>query len=145
MNTRTATLADAPLLAVLNEQLIRDEGHRNRRTMEQLTERMHEWLATDYIGIIFEQDGAIACYALYRREPEHVYLRQFFVVPEFRRKGVGRSAMQWLLDNDWKDALRIRLDVLIQNRTGQDFWRAIGFKDYCITMDLNRPVPPASA
>ena len=31
LTLRRATDADAPLLAELNHQLIRDEGHRNRR------------------------------------------------------------------------------------------------------------------
>jgi hypothetical protein len=47
MNFRSATLDDAPLLAEMNHQLIRDEGHRNPMTVFELAERMREWLSGD--------------------------------------------------------------------------------------------------
>ena len=35
---------------------------------------------------------------------------------------------------------RIRLDVLIGNAGGIQFWRSVGFEDYCITMErTNQP------
>jgi hypothetical protein len=40
MQFRFVTPADAALLAPLNQQLIRDEGHRNAMNLAQLTERM---------------------------------------------------------------------------------------------------------
>jgi hypothetical protein len=45
---RQAAADDAPLLAELNHQLIRDEGHRNPMTVPQLEERMRQWLASEY-------------------------------------------------------------------------------------------------
>jgi predicted acetyltransferase len=63
-----------------------------------------------------------------------MYLRQFFVVPEFRRRGLGRTAFQWLNDNIWQKVL-VRIDVLCANDAGIAFWRALGFDDYCITME----------
>ena len=36
MEYRFATAADAPVLAVMNQQLIRDEGHRNPMTLPEL-------------------------------------------------------------------------------------------------------------
>ena len=40
MHLRRATLADAALLAELNRQLIRDEGHRNSMSLAELETRM---------------------------------------------------------------------------------------------------------
>jgi GNAT superfamily N-acetyltransferase len=54
---RFATQADCPLLAELNHQLIRDEGHRNRMTVPELTERMRGWLAGEYRVVIFLDAG----------------------------------------------------------------------------------------
>ena len=93
MTFRPATLEDCGLLAELNHQLIRDEGHRNPRTIPQLEQRMRDWLAGDYRAVIFEQGGEIVAYALFREEPDEIYLRHFFVVRHRRRRGIGREAV----------------------------------------------------
>jgi GNAT superfamily N-acetyltransferase len=135
MEYRRATVADAPLLASMNGQLIRDEGCRNRMTAPELEARMTGWLGGgDYEAVLFEEAGTALGYALFRREPEHVYLRQFFVRPDCRRRGVGRSAIGWLGRNAWHGS-RVRIDVLVGNVAGLAFWRAVGFADYCLTLE----------
>jgi hypothetical protein len=47
MNFRRAIADDCILLAKLNHQLIRDEGHRNKMTVPELEQRMKNWLASD--------------------------------------------------------------------------------------------------
>jgi len=139
MNFRFATAADSSLLGMMNHQLIRDEGHRNRMTVPELEQRMAGWLATDYRAVIFEQDGAASGYALFRREPDYMYLRQFYVKRDRRRQGIGRSAVQWLAANAWKPKERIRIEVLAANEAGIAFWRSIGFNDYALTMERECP------
>src|SRR5580698_643303 len=56
MNFRRATGADTSLLAALNHQLIRDEGHRNRMTIDELERRMRQWLETEYSAVLFEEN-----------------------------------------------------------------------------------------
>ncbi|AMV22172.1 GNAT family N-acetyltransferase [Planctomyces sp. SH-PL14] len=138
MNFRFATHADAPELAALNHALIRDEGHRNPMTVGQLAQRMTEFLANGYRATVFEIDESTAGYALYRFDPEWVYLRQFYVRPECRRRGIGRAALQWLRANAWTDSRRVRVEVLVGNTAGIAFWRAAGFADYCLTLELER-------
>ena len=53
-----------------------------------------------------------------------------------RRKGFGRRFIEWLKNNPWSDCKRIRTDVLVGNVTGFDFWKAVGFKEYCITLEM---------
>ncbi len=132
---RAATIYDASVLASLNAQLIRDEGHRNSMTVAELTERMSGWLKTEYQAFLFEVEGKVIGYALYRFEPEYVYLRQLFVQPEIRRRGIARRALEWLRQNAWSARPRVRIDVLVGNRSGFDFWRSVGFTDYCLTME----------
>jgi hypothetical protein len=113
MDFRTATLLDVPLLARLNKQLINDERHRNTMSIEQLADRMSNWLETEYQATIFS----------------------------LADKVVG-AAVEWLRCHDWADAGRLRLDVLIGNERGIAFWRAVGFTDYCLTLEAEagRPV-----
>jgi hypothetical protein len=59
MTFRTATLKDCALLAELNHQLIRDEGHPNRMTMPELEQRMRAWLSDEYCAVIFELHGNV--------------------------------------------------------------------------------------
>ncbi len=138
MNYRFAAASDAAILAGMNHQLIRDEGHRNAMTAAELEDRMRGWLGGEYRAVIFERNGQPAGYALFRNDPEFVYLRQFFVCREKRRQGIGRAAMRWLLANVWNGAARVRLEVLVGNAAGIAFWRALGFSDYALTMERER-------
>jgi predicted acetyltransferase len=143
MNFRRATLNDCALLAELNHQLIRDEGHRNKMTVPELEQRMKGWLASEYAAVLFENDGEVVAYALYREQPEGIYLRQLFVVRNQRRKGIGREAVKILRSKIWPKNQRLTVEVLVQNGAAVAFWRAAGYKDYCLTLeilpDTNRP------
>ncbi len=91
-----ATQADAPLLAELNRQLIEDEKHRNPMSLAELEQRMWGWLQGEYEAVIFEENGAVLAYALYRPETDYIYLRQFFVNRDHRRQGIGRQVINML-------------------------------------------------
>jgi GNAT superfamily N-acetyltransferase len=132
---RLATAEDGPALGPLNAQLIVDEGHRNSMTVPQLVERMTAWLRGEYQAVIVESSGAIDGYALYRREADHLYVRQIFVRGEGRRRGIGRRLLQWLAENAGHGTLRIRIDVLVGNTAARQFWESLGFRDYCLTME----------
>jgi len=136
MTFRQATLDDRALLAELNHQLIRDEGHRNRMTVAELEQRMRGWLASEYAAIIFEEDKEIVAYALYREQAEEVYLRQLFVVRDRRRQGIGRQAFEILRSKVWPASKRLTVDVLVQNSAAVAFWRSVGCKDYCLTLEI---------
>jgi predicted acetyltransferase len=137
MQFRFAAGTDAPLLATMNFSLIRDVGLPNRLTVAALEQRLCHWLADRYQAVIFETGEYPLGYALFRDEPEHVYLRQFFVVREHRRHGIGRAALAWLKQNVWSGRERIRLDVLPENRAAIAFWHSVGFSDLTITMEAN--------
>lgn len=138
---RFATTDDAPALAAMNQALIRDEGHRSPMTLPELEKRMARWLLGGYRGVVFSLEEAVAGYALYRHEPDYYYLRQFYVRPEFRRRGLGREAVRWLAEQVWRDD-RVRLEVLVGNAAAIAFWRAVGFRDYCLALELDSPPRP---
>jgi GNAT superfamily N-acetyltransferase len=136
MTYRTATSADCALLAELNHQLIRDEGHRNRMTVAQLEQRMSGWLASEYKAVIFEEDGEVVAYGLYREQTEEIYLRQLFVARNHRRRGVGRNAFEILRAKIWPRNKRLTVEVLVSNSGGVAFWRAVGYRDYALTLEI---------
>ncbi len=133
---RFTTESDVPWLAKMNQELILDEGHRNKMTLPELEQRMSNFLRNEYDAVIASIGRTDIGYALYRQDPEWLYLRQIFVIKKMRRKGFGRRFMEWLKKNPWKKCKRIRIDVLVGNRVGIDFWKAVGFKEYCITMEI---------
>ena len=108
--------------------------------LRRLGERMRNWVESDYQAIVFERDSEVLAYALIREEQESVYLRQFFVQRAFRRSGIGRQCIDVLLSEVLPPQKRIRLDVLSGNSAAIEFWRAVGFSDYCLTLER----PPRS-
>lgn len=136
MSFRPAKLGDCPLLARLNHQLIQDEGHRNPMTVAQLEERMRDWLADEYRAVIYEDGGEVVAYALYREQPDEIYLRQLFVVRHRRREGLGRRAMEILRTEIWPKDKRLTVAVLVKNAAAVAFWRATGYTDYCLTLEI---------
>jgi len=136
MNYRRAGAEDCALLAELNHQLIRDEGHRNPMTIPELAHRMKRWLEREYTGLLFEEGKEVVAYALFREDPEEVYLRQLFVVRSRRRQGVGREAVRILRGEIWPKNKRLTVDVLVANKGGVAFWRAVGYRDYGLTLEI---------
>ena len=135
MKLRKAQPKDSPELAKMNHGLIRDEGHRNPMNLSQLSRRMKGWLKSEYKGYVFEEVGLVIGYCVYREEDRFFYIRQFYIKPEFRRNGLGRQAFELLRKKVWKNRHLLRLDVLVKNIGGIRFWRAVGFKDYCLTLE----------
>lgn len=133
---RFAAECDVPWLAEMNRQLIRDEGHRNKMSLLELEQRMSDFLRNEYEAVIVRSDQNDIGYALYRRDTEWLYLRQLFIMEPMRCQGIGRRFIKWLKKNPWKDCKRIRTDVLVNNPIGINFWKAVGFTEYCITMEL---------
>jgi predicted acetyltransferase len=142
MNWRLATKRDTRLLAEMNHQLIADEGHANPMTVAQLEARLRRWLEEGYEAALFEKDGEPAAYALYIAQSTKVFLMHFFVARHRRRQGIGREAMGLLRNRIWTGSRRLAVTVLIRNQAAIEFWRAMGYQDYCLTLEI--PPGPAS-
>lgn len=143
---RFAQSVDLPRLAELNAQLICDEGHANPMNLAQLEARMASWLEGAYRAVVFEEADQIVAYALFRNADDGwesgrqgVYLRQFFVVRERRRRGLGREALALLRHELWGTNCRITLETLIHNHPARAFWRSLQFREYCVSYQLYEP------
>ncbi len=105
-------------------------------TVAELEQRMRGWLQAEYAAVIFEEIGEVVAYALYRDEPEELYLRQLFVVRNRRREGIGRKAIEILRTQIWPKDKRLTVSVLVSNTAAVAFWRAAGYRDYSLTLDI---------
>ena len=138
LSWREASEADLALLSEWNHQLIRDEGHRNPMTVAELADRMKKWLRGEYHAVIFSDTEPVA-YALYKNDDALIYLRQLFVRRDCRRTGIGRSAFEILRGEIWPSGVRLTVDVLCQNHGGVAFWRSVGYRDHCLTLEIMPP------
>lgn len=92
-----ATEGDLPNLGQLNRLLIEDENYLNSMDTIELSERMRGWLADgSHRIVVFLLEREVVGYASFRFEEEEVYLRQFFVVREYRRTGIGGKMLEIL-------------------------------------------------
>lgn len=136
MEYRFATERDLDLLAEWNYQLIQDEGHRNPLTLPELRERLQKWLAGEYQAIVFLTNNTPVAYGLYRESEDEVHLRQLFVGRDRRRNGVGRQAMTIFRQQIWSKKKRLTVEVLCKNAVAIQFWRAMGYNDYSLTLEI---------
>ena len=136
MTFRAATLDDCPRLSELNHQLIRDEGHRNQMTVPELEQRMRGWISGEYRALIYQDGGEIVAYALFREQPEEIYLRQLFVVRHRRSQGIGRRAVEILRSQVWPRTKRLTVEVLVANKRAVSFWRSVGYEDYALSLEI---------
>jgi GNAT superfamily N-acetyltransferase len=136
---RVATAADAPQLASWNRELIEDEGHDNAMSLDQLVARMRAWLTTEYQALVFDELATPApapvAYALFRHEPEWVHLRQFFVVRDRRRRGIGARAVALLRDTVFPPGVPVIVEAMAWNHAALSFWRAVGFTDRYVGLE----------
>ncbi len=145
LKVRLARPSENALLAQYNAQLIRDERHDNTMSVTELGERLREWLAEDYQACLFETRSGPLGYALFRDLPECMHLRHFFVVPEYRRNGLGRRAFQRLRAEFFPADKRVLVEVLAWNAAGIAFWKNVGFGERYLGMQLPAtPVPKSS-
>lgn len=105
-------------------------------TVSELEQRMKGWLVSEYAAMIFENAGEVVAYALYREQPAEIYLRQLFVLRNQRRKGIGKEAVEILRSKIWPKNKRLTVEVLVKNEKAVAFWRAVGYKDYCLTLEI---------
>ena len=137
---KTAELDDCAALAVMNRQLIDDEGNGNKMTVEELENRMRDWLERGvYTGYLFTLNDEIIGYALV--DISDSWMRHFFICREHRRKGYGRTVVGLLLEHLGFE--EIGLSCLTKNTAGQAFWQSFNHDAYSIKYSIRREAPHA--
>lgn len=137
---KKADICDAPELAAMNKCLIVDEGSDNPMSMPELEQRMRGFLEGEYHGVLVRVGFETAGYCLYKPEEAQygsqpgIYLRQYYIKPEYRKLGLGRAALQKIIKNFFGGAAYVSLDVLECNTVGKAFWVNAGFKPIYLRM-----------
>lgn len=135
MHHRDADDADVPFMAAINRELIAHESG-GGMSQERAEARLRRWMADgEYRALLLEEGGATVAYVLLSVDEDSAYIRQFFVLPEHRRGGVGRRAVAHLLREVIPPTARVTLDVLASNDGAHAFWRSVGFTDYAVRME----------
>ena len=116
----------------MNKQLIEDEKHDNKMNVEQLKERMNIFISSDYNAYFFYNESDIVGYALVNIKQNPLYLRQFFICREYRRRGIGKLAFKKLLQ--LLESNTIDIEVMVWNERGKCFWKSLGFEERSIYM-----------
>ncbi|HYR02442.1 MAG TPA: GNAT family N-acetyltransferase [Syntrophobacteria bacterium] len=138
MAIRLATREEAPRLAGIIRAAFRDVAERFGLTAE--TAPTHPSLCTAawiekaldkgvayYVG----EDGASVwgCVALERANPDVCYLERLAVLPEFRRKGLGKSLVDHVLkEAGTLGARRVEIGIIATHRELKDWYFRLGFR-----------------
>jgi GNAT superfamily N-acetyltransferase len=105
-------------------------------TVPELEQRMRSWISGEYRAIIYEDDGQIVAYALFREQPDEIYLRQLFVLRDRRNRGLGRRAVEILRTQIWPRNKRLTVEVLVANKRAVNFWHSVGYADYALSLEI---------
>ena len=88
----------------------------------------------DYaVCYVFEFDGAIAGYALLARTFSQeaggfvLWIEEIYVLPQFRKNGIGRAFFDFLLKSRPSEVKRLRLEVERQNEGAVRLYKSFGF------------------
>ena len=140
-NLRRATLDDVDTLAEMNLQLNIYEESNNNMGIPELKARMQRWLENDRHAIIVERNDDTVGYLLYYQHEEEyfpygdsVYVRQYFISPSYRRRGIGQVAFERIVETFFPRDTPIMLDVLESNPEAKAFWQKLGFDVYNTTL-----------
>ena len=126
MHLRRATACDAGILSRWYGQLRADEGADNSMTGEEVSAQMLSFLeGTTYEMFVLVVNGEDVGYGMLDVTKVPRYLRHLFIVPQHRRKGLGRVIIGLLVGRC--PAGELDIEVLAWNRSAIAFYERLGF------------------
>lgn len=127
------TSKQSKALALLNAELIQDEGHTNNLSLLELETRMSDWLdqETYHCHAVLHRNLPVS-YCLWREEASHLHVRQLFTLRNYRSRGLATKLLDFLQRKQAADK-PLRLDVLSTNKAAMAFYQKHGFELYAHT------------
>ncbi len=135
VRTQKCSYEDIDRLTEWNKQLIEDEKSDNQMNLEELKARMKMFLETGYSAYFFLEGDEVLGYALVNEYSRPVYLRHFLIERKYRRKHLGREAVELLIQKLGVSAMDT--EVLSWNETGLKFWENCEFVERSRYMRLS--------
>lgn len=121
-------------LALLNAELIQDEGQTNALSLIELEERMIGWLdREDYQCHAVLHRNLPVSYCLWQEEPSHLHIRQLFTLRHYRGRGLATKLIDYLQTEVMEQDKPLRLEVLATNKAAMKFYKKLGFELYSHT------------
>lgn len=134
---RTADESNKALLFEMNHHLMEDERYDRPPSEEDLKKRWIDFINLPRYGVyLFEENGDVVGYAIVHLDETPRYLRHFFISRSHRRKGLGTTCFNKLLE--YLQTETIDLDVMSWNERGYDFWKSMGFTERCRVMAYDK-------
>jgi ribosomal protein S18 acetylase RimI-like enzyme len=134
VRVRPARKVDVPILASMNDELVKAEWGPATLSIGQLTARMATFLERGYEAHIVESGDDMVGYVLFRRDVDHVFVRHFYIAPGQRRAGVGRRVFEWMSEKVWAGE-RVILQVRGGHEQALRFWEALGFQERFVALE----------
>jgi predicted acetyltransferase len=128
-------LADTEELARLNLELMVAEDYDQKLPLEELIPRMSSFLQTEYDAFYIMFEGKKAGYILIKTTSKPLYIRQFYILPQFQRNGLGQRTIKALQEQ--YNTKTFDVEVMAWNEVGFNFWKKADFKLRCYSMRLN--------
>jgi len=135
MQIKQCTVEDVQLLAKLNKLFIEEEDPEIHVSLPHLEDRMLSYINSEYNAFFFQHDDKTVGYALCSKSKTPMYLRQFYISNNERRKGYGKEAFTQLLE--YLSINQNDIDVYAWNDSGVAFWRSLGFNKRRYNMGYN--------
>ncbi len=135
MSIRSAGIDDLDALTRMNVELRADERIDNVMTDAEVKERMWGFIrGKTYRVHVFQEESNIVGYSVVDVTRTPVYMRQFFIARNSRRRGLGRKFFHILVGLLDVDAIDV--EVLAWNETAVEFYKKIGFSRRYVGMRL---------
>ena len=94
---------------------------------QNLQERISEGDPENVIvAIDSDQEEKIVGYIEVEPHQTHMLIRGIYVLPEYRRQGIGQKLLKMMQENKCKNNEQIRVHAFTE--AGKRFWEEIGFK-----------------
>ncbi len=121
-----ARLRDAEMLAIMSRDLIEAGlgwGYRPQRMAELI-------VARDTVTLVAHERARCVGFAVMTFGEERAHLVLLAVRPTYRRHGIARRMLAWLLDSAVTAGIAsIHLELLEDNASARAFYRALGFTE----------------
>lgn len=137
LEIRKAVYDDASILSGIIRESFRNVAQRFNLTPENCPKHPSnctaDWIKNDFKrGVIYyfivKNSSFIGCAAVEKASPDQIYLERLSVLPEYRRKGFGKSLVNYIIKQAKSmGAKRIGIGIISKHTDLKLWYQKIGF------------------